>query len=236
MTEIVTDLAARCAVALYDGEDFLGSGFLAAPGQVLTCAHVAAGCKGLITARRAEGGDLHERPDRPRRMIPPEKGAEPTWAPPDLALIFVGPQPDQPFVWLADQAPAAGSDVVCLGFSKKTPGAGVTEDSAWLKVAAPSGGGGLVKVQQGAIPEGMSGSLVLNHGTLRVCGMVKASRDVDADRGGWIIPFLSLPGPRRDRRAERRGSWPHITVAAGGDQALGVRATRVRVAVSAAGA
>ena len=115
VTEIVTDLAARCAVALYDGEDFLGSGFLAAPGQVLTCAHVAAGCKGPITARRAEGGDLHERPDRPRRMFL-LKRVRADMGTADLALIFVGPQPDQPFVWLADRAPAAGVRCGLPGF------------------------------------------------------------------------------------------------------------------------
>ena len=52
MTGGAEDLAARCAVALYSGDQFLGSGFLVAPGEVLTCAHVVAECgEGLITVR-----------------------------------------------------------------------------------------------------------------------------------------------------------------------------------------
>ena len=71
MTAASLDLAARCAVALYSGDRFLGSGFLVAPGQVLTCAHVAAGrrgrspCAGQAGAHRVGTCALMpERPDR----------------------------------------------------------------------------------------------------------------------------------------------------------------------------
>ena len=189
----VADLAARCAVAVYSEDRFLGSGFLAAPGRVLTCAHVAAECgQGLITVRW-EGGHLTERPDRPRRLIPPRRGAGPTYASPDLALISVDPLPDQPYVWLADQAPAIASTVVCFGYSNRTPQRGVAPDSVVLQVAAASGGE-LVKVQQGEIPAGMSGSLALDLDSQRVCGMVKASLDAEAPRGGWIIPVPAIVG------------------------------------------
>jgi tetratricopeptide (TPR) repeat protein len=183
-------------VALYSGDRFLGSGFFAAPGQVLTCAHVAAECGGLITVRW-EGRCLTERPDRPRRLIPPQRGTGPTYASPDLALISVDPLPDQPYAWFADQAPAIASTVACFGYSDRTTQHGVAPDSVVLQVGGPSGVG-LVKVQQGEIPAGMSGSLALDLDSQRVCGMVKASLDPGAPRGGWIIPVQAIAGSLGD--------------------------------------
>lgn len=179
------DLAARCAVALYSGDQFLGSGFLAAPGEVLTCAHVVAEYGEEQITVRWEDGELAER--QGRRLIPDQRGTGPTYASPDLAVIRVDLLPDQPYVWFADQAPAIDSKVVCFGYSGRTPQRGVAADSVVLQVAAASGGG-LVKVQQGEIPAGMSGSLALDLDSQRVCGMVKASLDAGAPRGGWIIP------------------------------------------------
>ena len=102
-------------------------------------------------------------------------------------MIRVDLLPDQPYVWFADRAPAIDSKVVCFGYSGRTPQRGVAPDSVVLQVAAASGGE-LVKVQQGEIPAGMSGSLALDLDSQRVCGIVKASLDADAPRGGWIIP------------------------------------------------
>jgi tetratricopeptide (TPR) repeat protein len=191
MTSGVVDLAARCAVAIYGGGQFLGSGFLVAPGQVLTCAHVAAeGGPGPLTVRLADT----ELTASHVQLMPsqPEPGRR-TYAAPDLALITVDAQPDQPSVWLADHGPDTGSDVLCLGFSDATTEVGTAPDSVRLEVAA-AGGGGFIRVQQGEIPRGMSGGLVLDLGTHRVCGLVKASRDTDAPRGGWIIPVSMIAG------------------------------------------
>ena len=187
MIDNVADLAARCAVGVYSGDQFLGSGFLIAPGQVLTCAHVAAECdQGLITVRWPDG--KLTRSSEPPHLIPSERGSGPTYAFPDLALIFVDAPPGQAHAWLADRAPGIASDVVSLGFSEHTPEGGIAPDSVVLKVAG-AGGGRLVRVQQGEIPRGMSGSLALDIDSQRVCGMVKASRDPEAPRGGWIIPI-----------------------------------------------
>lgn len=191
MTDSVVALAARCAVAIYSGPRFLGSGFFAAPGQVLTCAHVAAkGGAGPLTVRW--GGTEHTAIHT--QLIPPQSDpGRRTYDPPDLALITVDEQPGQPFAWLADRDPDADADVLCLGFSEATTKAGVATDSIKLQVAAGSGGG-FIRVQQGEIPLGMSGSLALDIGTKRVCGVVKTSRDTEAPRGGWIIPVSVIAG------------------------------------------
>lgn len=184
MADSVIDLAARCRVAIYGAGRFLGSGFLVAPGQVLTCAHVAAeGAPGPLTVRLAD----RELAACEVRLIPERAEPGRTYAPPDLAVITVDAEPDQPVAWLAESGPDAGSNVLCLGFSEVTTESEVAVDSVVLQVAAASGGG-FIKVQQGEIPRGMSGSLVLDLGTHRVCGLVKTSRDTDAPRGGWIIP------------------------------------------------
>jgi tetratricopeptide (TPR) repeat protein len=187
---VITALATRCSVALYSGGEFLGSGFLAAPGQVLTCAHVVEKSQQRPIIVRWADRELTE---LSRALIPPHHGSGPTYAPPDLALITVDPPSDQPFVWLADRAPAVTSDVICLGYSDQTPDEGIRPDSVLLKAAAGSGGD-LVKVQQGELSWGMSGSLALDLGTNRVCGMVKTSMDPQAPRGGWIIPVSVIAG------------------------------------------
>ena len=70
MTDSVADLADRCVVGLYSGERFVGSGLLIAPGQVLTCAHVAYECGlGPITVRWPDGR-LTADQERRRQMIP----------------------------------------------------------------------------------------------------------------------------------------------------------------------
>jgi tetratricopeptide (TPR) repeat protein len=191
VTDSVVDLATHCTVALYRGDDFLGSGFFVAPGQVLTCAHVVAGCGEKPVTVRWAGAELDEIDARSRCLIPRQSGAGPTYAFPDLALIAVNAPPGQPYVWLADQEPAVASDIACFGFSGQTPAAGIAPDSALLKVAS-AGGRQLVRVQQGEIPAGMSGSLALDLDSQRVCGVVKASRDTAAARGGWIIPISAI--------------------------------------------
>jgi tetratricopeptide (TPR) repeat protein len=188
VTHDLDDLAARCAVAIYCHEDFLGSGFLIAPGRVLTCAHVVAFCEPGMLTIRWPGGELGE---RCRLLIPPSHGPGPTYASPDLALITVDSVPEQPFVWLADYVPSAASTVACFGYSQSTPAAGPAPDSVILQVAG-GGGDGLVRVQQGEIPAGMSGSLARDLRTQRVCGMIKASRDPQAARGGWLVPIPAI--------------------------------------------
>jgi tetratricopeptide (TPR) repeat protein len=106
-------------------------------------------------------------------------------------LITFDPPLDQPIAWLADRDPAVASTVLCIGYSTHTPATGSAPDSIVLQVAAASGGE-FVRVQQGEISDGLSGSLVLDLDTQRVCGMVKASRDPRAPRGGWIIPVSAI--------------------------------------------
>ena len=79
--------------------------------------------------------------------------------------------------------------------SVKRPPVRGSPDSAWLKVAAPSGGGGLVKVQQGEIPEGMSGSLVLDHGPCGSAGWSRHRATLRRTVAAGSSPSLSLPGP-----------------------------------------
>ena len=188
MADRIADLAARCAVALRSAGEFLGCGFLVAPGVVLTCAHVVSGRgPGSITGYWP-GGEFIV---RSASLIPADHGPGPTYAWPDLALITFDPPLDQPIAWLADRDPAVASAVVCIGYSMHTPATGSAPDSIVLQVAAASGGE-FIRVQQGEIPDGVSGSLVLDLDTQRVCGMVKASRDPRAPRGGWIIPVSAI--------------------------------------------
>ena len=54
----------------------------------------------------------------------------------------------------------------------------------------------------------MSGSLVLDIDSQRVCGMVKASRDPEAPRGGWIIPVPVIAEHLRETVEQNMSGHP----------------------------
>ena len=49
-----------------------------------------------------------------------------------------------------------------------------------------------IKLKKGQVTAGYSGSPVLNEGTWKVCGIMKATRDKQSDLGGWAIPVEIL--------------------------------------------
>ncbi|GAB7051188.1 hypothetical protein [Catenuloplanes indicus] len=83
-------------------------------------------------------------------------------------------------------SPAPPEVLTAVGFSLHTPGAGVQPDSLRLTVVGRSGDGYL-RVKDDEIVDGMSGAPAVD-GEGRLHGIVKASRDYDRPRGGWIIP------------------------------------------------
>ncbi|MFI0406131.1 trypsin-like peptidase domain-containing protein [Actinomadura sp. 3N508] len=184
----LADLARRHAVALFDGDGFVGGGFLVTADTVVTCAHVV-----------AYRGPLHILRDGtcfPAELVslfPADPGDGDYHAYPDLALLALKDPVEDGLegVWLADEPPREGATVVAYGYSDHTPEPGVAPDTLRLTVAGV--GGGFVRVLGDRVVPGFSGSLVLDEVTGRVCGVVKASRDWDEVQGGWIVPAPVLP-------------------------------------------
>ncbi|MFG2698128.1 trypsin-like peptidase domain-containing protein [Kitasatospora sp. NPDC048407] len=195
-------LAAALWLAGPDGE-FLGSGFHLGAGRVVSCAHVVAGHPS-VTAHHS--GTAH--PARVVLLAPPERppGAA-VHPPPDLAVLDVPGLAGAPAVPLAGRDVANGAAVLVHGFAENKLTREVGPESARLTVAGPSGLG--LRVQLGAIPFGLSGSMAID-GDGRVIGMLKATADSVGTLGGWITPLSDLlpllgerpPAPERKVTAQ----------------------------------
>ncbi|MFJ1934199.1 trypsin-like peptidase domain-containing protein [Kitasatospora sp. NPDC088160] len=181
--EAVSRLATEQAVLIETAESS-GTGFLVAPDTVLTCAHV-------VRSDPHPAVTVHGRTLR-AEVVAREPRQDPDggiYAYPDLAVLRLPEPLDTAGVWLADQVPPGGSDVIVHGFSDATLDAGTHRDTLYLSVVGRSGEAGhFVRLKSDQVVQGFSGSLVLDPATGRVCGVLKTSRDETAVLGGWMVP------------------------------------------------
>ncbi|MGW7288827.1 VMAP-related conflict system protein [Streptomyces sp. NPDC054847] len=179
-----------------------GTGFLAAPGRVLTCAHVVsppgAGSGSVRTADRVRvqwaGGDY----DGTVRAEPAEHRGERLWRYPDLAVITL-PEPPRGHSWLplSDAVPALGSRLYAAGFSAVYERGSPQLGGATVEFESPHtyDGHEMLKVKGGELAPGMSGGPLLDPSLGRVVGLVTTTR-----KDGWDLGGLALPASAvRDR-------------------------------------
>ncbi|MFI1386080.1 trypsin-like peptidase domain-containing protein [Embleya sp. NPDC020886] len=192
-------------------DTYLGTGFLIAGDTVLTCAHVVHGhSTGLSVALAGTWIEVDV-----VRSIPPETpgGIHPF---PDLAELRLRTPVESIGVWLGERPPLRGDEVAAYGYSRESLEGLSLPETLDLEVAGPSGR--FTRVKSDQVLRGLSGSPVLDPRTGRVCGVLKSSRDVDDERGGWLIPIgavaAHLPeSVRRNADAHRPGTrWRDIAV------------------------
>ena len=169
-------LLQRCTVKIaIPGQTGWGTGFLVAPGLILTCAHVV---KSLDYDGHALFSRHQERGSTEARIV--------QIAPPlDLALLqFIPSSSDLPCVYL-DTAIKSGDDLYFFGYPDRDfpSGAPVTGCCEGSTGDVPP----LIKFKQAQVRPGMSGSALLNASTDKVCGIVKFTRDRSSDLGGGAV-------------------------------------------------
>jgi hypothetical protein len=181
---IVRDqLLPACAVRVEIGQQHAGSGFFAAPGCVVTCAHV------LSTLRVASDdavpdvrvfamdGSAYRIVDLPTRDEEE-----------DLAILRVEPANTHPCALLAPGL-RGGDELVTYGAPAGAPGGVPTELRAeGATTETPQ----RIKLSGGQVRPGMSGSPVLNLRTGCVCGVLKRTRDPTQALGGFAIPIQAV--------------------------------------------
>ncbi|GIH12987.1 serine protease [Rugosimonospora africana] len=176
----------RCAVALFAGDEFLGSGFFIQRGVVLTCAHVVWQWSEHLTVRwgelRLPGRVVVREPDRPD----PQRSFYPF---PDLCFIKVGESVNHPYAPLPDN-PVTPDEVEAYGFSTYSPDETVAEDTLRLDVAGFTGR--YLRLKNDQVPAGMSGSAIVDPATGVVHGILKASRDYQQPQGGYMVGAASI--------------------------------------------
>ncbi len=206
-------LLGQCVVRIDRGEEFSGSGFFVAPGEVLTCAHVVEG--ETLTVSR----DDWVSPVEVVASAPPlVAGSLPAGFPfPDIALLRVPDAPDgHPCVLLSTEMPAAGADAdvfMLSGFSLlATHRRGVEQAATRVVFEGTVGEAAVLKLREGQIPSGFSGCPALNTRTSSVCGVVDSTRDKKSDLGGFAIPISVVAEEfegliERNRATHEAGGW-----------------------------
>lgn len=181
----------RCTVRIETAKGFRGSGFLVAPGLVVTCAHVVLDDRRLV-------GDVVVRHEGSAYPVPrgairaePDSGGGGDFEPfPDLALLDVpaAAGSGHPVAPLAGAEAEPGTWLTALGYSKSTPSPGADIDTVGLQVVGRSGE--FIGVT-GFVQVGFSGSMLVGPDGL-VRGVLKGSRSYKQDLGGWYVPLAAL--------------------------------------------
>jgi hypothetical protein len=180
------DLLAECVVPVERDMKFEGTGFWVAPGEVLTCAHVAHGGKQISVGP----GSLPAEPASP--LLAPNDPAARFYPQPDVALLHVpGAPAGHPCVWLDDTVPAVGDRLQLTAYTvgENAPGRVVRSGaSLHMETVLEQDGVEVFKLSGGQVISGFSGGPLLNRRTGGVCALVDSSRNVKADLGGFGVP------------------------------------------------
>ncbi|MBW4676603.1 MAG: trypsin-like peptidase domain-containing protein [Desmonostoc geniculatum HA4340-LM1] len=183
-------LLQECTVRLSSSSG-IGTGFFIAPGGwILTCYHVVEGSDNVGVLWLSREGK-QELTATVRLRVP---------IPVDIALLQIeGKTPVHKCVYLDNSFPQIGDSLYTFGYPQ---GYG-TEiysggDSATTKYEGKSFQDDVIvlKLKEGHIQEGYSGSPLLNVRTGKVCGIVSVSRDTSSDLGGRATPIPLLFQPK----------------------------------------
>lgn len=202
----------RCVVCITDEQGrFRGSGFFVAPGQVVTCGHVAHGAAAL----RLRWQDQTALVNGVAAAPPLGQVADPASYPlPDLAVLDAVEAAEwgHPCVALtAEQPVLSGRDGLYLaGYTvEHGPAAALTGATTEFESLVSEDGHTFYKLKRGLLLPGFSGSPLLDLRTGLVAGIVESSRGRQADLGGFAVPAAELeaafPGLLEANRAFRDG-------------------------------
>lgn len=171
--------------------DSAGTGFLVAPGRVVTCAHNVPAVPGRTHVV------VYEHTEYPAEVLvrEPPQGAEALYSYPDVALLSV-PFNDHPCVPIsqAEATPEAGRELDAYGCPR------LGEHPVWEHMTLISEGERIpagtehvfVKTKGGQVQPGASGAGVIDARTGELVGMLTQTRDPTLDLGGVLVPAPAI--------------------------------------------
>lgn len=186
-------LLQECTVRLStSGGMSTGTGFFVSPGGwLLTCDHVVEQAD-EVQVHWLIGGSRQNFTAKVKLRVP---------QPVDIALLQIeGKAPDHQCVYLDESLPQIGEALYTFGYPQDY---GVENysggDSATTKYEGTSFQDDvlILKLKEGQIQEGYSGSPLLNIRTSKVCGIVSISRNTGFDLGGRATPITLLLQPKK---------------------------------------
>lgn len=167
------------------GPGVAGTGFFVTSDLVLTCAHVTQSAMGRKVAIEY-GGQVFAGTVVGQA---PEGPCSEEFAPyPDLAVVRIVGAPAHPCVILEPARPLVGTTLYTVGFTNTLPAGDGLEPATFTYVGLHRvDGGDFLKLSTGEAVAGMSGGPLFDLERGTVCGVIKTSRALDTDRGGWGV-------------------------------------------------
>jgi Trypsin-like peptidase domain len=190
--EVAGRMLVACSARLDTDAGPQGTAFFVAPGFAVTAAHVIGGVNGR-EVRLSEGtckwrGHVVDvRPSLVREIA-----ATSLYPAPDVALIEVDEGPRHACALLAKHPPAEDTRVMARGYTRTLDQRAVTAETetfrltGMLETTDPDCT--LLKLGLGEATPGMSGAPVLDLRTGEVIGMLRTSRKLGSNLGGWVVP------------------------------------------------
>ena len=180
----------RAAVVRVEGGPKPGTGFLVAPGRVVTCAHVT-GHDASLTVRLDDDSTLAAS----RQLVCCDRGRP---IPdldedyPDIAVLAIDLD-DHPCVALDHDAPVYGDEFQAYGFPKEGGSVLATPQIlAYQGIKGPLATPFIDLSSAKPVTGGMSGGPLLNLRTMAVCAILVATRSLTSTRGGLAVAWTDL--------------------------------------------
>lgn len=216
--DMAGSLLAACSARLDTDTGPEGTAFFVAPGFAVTAAHVVGGTDGL-RVRLSEGPRNwrgHVADVRP--PLASEIAVTSPYPAPDIALIEVDEGPQHVCALLGKHPPRENVRVMAHGYTRTLDKLSVTAETetfrltGMLETTDPDCR--LLKLGLGEVTRGMSGAPVLELRTGEVIGMLRTSRKLDSNLGGWVVPAELIrrlwpeeAGRANDRFHEQDPRW-----------------------------
>lgn len=190
--DVAGRMLAACTIRLDIDVGPEGTAFFVAPGFAVTAAHVVRGADGL-PVRLSEGERIWR--GHVADVRPPYTGEIAAGAPypaPDIALIEVDEGPQHACALLGKHGATGNARVMTRGYTRTLDKVSVTAETETFRLTGmletTDPGCKLLKLGSGEVTRGMSGAPVLELGTGEVVGMLRTSRKLDSNLGGWVVP------------------------------------------------
>ena len=206
MYQSISGLLQRCTVRLSLSKGGFGTGFFVAPGWILTCAHVVSKAGDnpvdVLWKNEKKDGSIEEKLLQSKVIFQFSEGC-------DLAFLQLVEMIPHPCVYLDSATLQLDDPCYIFGYPRDALEDYSRGDSVTLRYEGDSDNeknGLLLKLKDGQIKTGFSGSPLLNLRTGGVVGIVTTSRNVITDLGGRAIPVNAFyPSPNlRGLQLEQR--------------------------------
>jgi hypothetical protein len=173
----------------------LGTGFFAAPGWAITCAHVVGQRRTVKVVPADSHNDLGKTSWEvaARSELPPADWNSAFWPFPDLALLRADSDVEHLCPLLEPLDPTGDHYCHTWGYAQIEDGVSPHGSPGSFRFEGVDGSG-FLQLKAGNVSPGLSGAPLVCPARRAIVGVVAVSRDRFSDAGGWATPISALTG------------------------------------------